>query len=742
MKLLLTIYAVLFVVFNLPAQDKEPADIKTIDSLLKKADKDFKSYKLKSSIENASLLIEIAEMADHRYQIVRAYELIGKNYELINNYKDAERYFNKAIQLTSGKFDERLVSSLNSNLGLIYEKGYGNLDKAMSYYKDALHWANRSESDFNKINPLLNIASLLMTQGNYDEAYAILMRAKRYIATDGTTDARARIYQLLGEYYYYEEVYDKAKESFKESIRISKYKQNYSALAATYLSYAKILSSLDENDEAYHAAMNYIDYSQRVLNEEQLTQSEIAKSRFTIDEYRRDLMLAKRDGEIQKKASEKTKLLNIITLVITGILFFLLILLLKSYNAKKGFSRILEEKNIELEQAKNEAETLSRLKTQFISTVSHELRTPLYGVVGLTSLLLERNNLSERDNKFLKSLKFSGDYLLNLINDILQISKIDSKKVKLQNVSFNIRSLLEDMAKSFQYQLEEKRNELHLMIDENLPDLLIGDTVHLSQIMVNLVGNACKFTENGNIWILLKVINKDKKNVKLLFEVEDDGIGIPKEQQAVVFDNFSQIRSEKNKFMGTGLGLSIVKNLLNIMGSDIMLASEVGKGTKFSFELSFEIDKPKVKVEVHEPELLARAKEKGFRILIVEDNKINQMVTQNILVNGKFQYGIAENGKIAVQKVKRDHYDLVLMDLNMPVMGGLEATRQIRRFNTDVPIVALTASEVDTKKSEILKAGIDDIIIKPYDTHEFYQIILKNIYKKAKEKDLLIPTSD
>ncbi|XLS30610.1 ATP-binding protein [Flavobacteriaceae bacterium M23B6Z8] len=742
MKFLITIYAVFFVVFQFHAQEAEYADVKTIDSLLRQADKDFRSYQLKNSIENASQVIEISSRTDHRYQIVKAYQIIGKNYELIKDYKAAEKNYEKAISIASRKYDKRLLSSLNNHLGIVYAKGYGNNEKALSYYTKALYWANRSMNDFEKIDPLLNISRSYINEGDYDKAYNYLVRVKRLIAKDGTAEAKARINHLMGQYYFYEGVYDKAKLAFEEGIQIADSKNNYSALADISLTYAKILAELDEKDAAYEASMNYISYSQKVLNEERVTQSEISKSRFSLDEYRRDLLLAQKEGELQKKASEKTRLLNAITLVITGILLVLLILLLMSYNSKKGFSRILEEKNTELEQAKNEAEKLSRLKTQFISTVSHELRTPLYGVVGLTSLLLERNSLSDRDSKFLRSLKFSGDYLLNLINDILQISKIDSNKVKLQNVSFSIRTLLEDMSKSFQYQLEEKQNELHLMIDENLPDMLIGDTVHLSQILVNLVGNACKFTERGNIWILLKVISREDKKVFVRFEVEDNGIGIPAEEQKQVFDNFSQIRSDNNNYMGTGLGLSIVKNLLNIMGSDISLESELGKGTKFIFELEFELDRQTFKIKIQEPDLLAKAKDKGFRILIVEDNKINQMVTQNILANGKFQYGNAENGKEAVQKVKRDHYDLVLMDLNMPVMGGIEATQRIRRFNKDIPIVALTATEIDTKKDEILSAGIDDIIIKPYDTHEFYQIILKNIYKKAKEKTVLISTED
>lgn len=709
-----------------------------IDSLLKQADKDFYSYDLKNSIENASQIINLASISEHRYQIIRAYQLIGKNYELIKDYKEAEKNYNRAIQIASRKYDKRLLASLNNDLGKVYAKGFNNEKKALRYYKRSLSWANRSLNDFEKINPLLNISSSLIDKGEYDKAYEYLVRVDRLIAIEGTANAKAQINHLFGQYYYFEGVYDKAKEAFREGIRIAKVKNNYSALADIYLTYAKFLASLDDKDAAYEASMNYITYSQKVLNEKQLEQSVIAKSRFSLDEYQRDLILAQNEGELQRQASKKTELLNIITMFITGVLLMLLLLLYRSYRSKKGFSQILTEKNMELELAKDEAIALSRLKTQFISTVSHELRTPLYGVVGLTSLLLERNSLSERDNKFLKSLKFSGDYLLNLINDILQISKIDSKKVKLQNISFNIRTLLEDMAKSFQYQLEEKQNKLHLNIDEGLPDLLIGDTVHLSQIMVNLVGNACKFTENGAVWIDLKVIDKDEEKVNVRFEIKDNGIGIPDKKQATVFDNFSQIRTHKDNLMGTGLGLSIVKNLLLIMGSDIALESKVGEGSTFTFDLTFEIDKAKAKIEIQKPDFMAEAKTTGFKILIVEDNKINQMVTQNILKNGKFLHDTAENGKIAVQKVKANRYDLVLMDLNMPVMGGLEATRIIRRFNKEIPIIALTATEIDTKKKHILNAGIDDIIIKPYDTHEFFQVILKNIYKRAKEKDLLI----
>lgn len=266
---------------------------------------------------------------------------------------------------------------------------------------------------------------------------------------------------------------------------------------------------------------------------------------------------------------------------------------------------------------------------------------------------------------------------------------------------------------------------MHVELDEGLPIMLKLDSVRISQILINLLGNAVKFTSNGNIWLRLKVKSIDGQFVKLGVEIEDDGPGIPEDKQEAIFENFSQIEREKTEYQGTGLGLSIVKKLVSLYGSDIFLESKQGKGSKFFFDLNLEIDHEAEAVEVKQ--LAEDVPVKNRHILVVEDNKINQIVTQNILEKENFACTIVSNGEAAIKVVEEQEFDLILMDLNMPIMNGYQASKEIRKFNTHTPIVALTASELDEIKVKVLESGINDIIIKPYDNYEFYQTIFRNI---------------
>jgi len=392
----------------------------------------------------------------------------------------------------------------------------------------------------------------------------------------------------------------------------------------------------------------------------------------------------------------------------------------------------LKARNKQLEIAKNQAEKSSELKSNFISNVTHELRTPLYGVVGLTSLLLKSNDLSTKDTKFLKSLKYSGDYLLNLVNDILQIGKIESQKIELKNVTVNIRVLLENIVNSFDYRLEETNNQVQVTIDKNIPEFIKCDNVRLSQVLINLIGNSIKFTENGKIDIRIKLINIEGDHVSLRFEVEDDGPGIPKEKQKIIFENFSQLDENSNtNYQGTGLGLPITKNIIELFDSNLEVESELEIGTTFGFELTFEIDreaKPKIKETKHvKGETISLTKK--YKILVAEDNKINQIVTQNLLQRENYECVIAKNGLEALDAHRETNFDLILMDINMPVMNGNESTKSIRAFDKTTPIIALTAADIEQVKADYKLIGFDGIITKPFDNYEFFQTISQHIQR-------------
>ncbi|MCB0465933.1 MAG: response regulator [Aequorivita sp.] len=407
-------------------------------------------------------------------------------------------------------------------------------------------------------------------------------------------------------------------------------------------------------------------------------------------------------------------------LVIVLVLFYLF------YKSKKKYIQSLTEKNAALLKANEEAEQLSKHKTQFFSTISHELRTPLYGVIGLSSILLEDEKLKSHQED-LKCLKFSADYLLTLINDVLTLNKSETSNMTLENVSFNLRKLLENIQKTFALNLEQKNNKLILEIDEAIPLKMYGDSVKISQIMMNLIGNAIKFNQNGTIRIKIELLEKLKNDyLRIKFSIIDNGIGIPKEKQESIFEEFSKVENRNHNYQGTGLGLTIVKKLLALFNSEIKLLSDTGQGSLFYFELDLQKDSDASKTLPESD--YSNISLNNKHILIVDDNKINQKVTQKILEKRNFKCSFADDGAEAIAQTQKYKYDLILMDVHMPNIDGIEATKSIRTFNTTTPIVAFTAVEVDEIRNSIFDSGMNDIIVKPYVVSQFLNTILKNIH--------------
>ena len=373
-----------------------------------------------------------------------------------------------------------------------------------------------------------------------------------------------------------------------------------------------------------------------------------------------------------------------------------------------------------------------KAKASFLSTVTHELRTPLYAVTGLTHLLLDENP-AEHQKEHLKSLKFSGEYLLNFINDILQINKIDAEKLETLNVEFKLKSVITDVIDTLHQKAKEQNSKIVLDYDSNIPIHITGDPVKFSQIIMNLIGNAIKFTENGQVDVIAKLKEKGDNKIKVYFEVRDNGIGISEEKQKNIFDSFEQGSVQINReYGGTGLGLAIVKSLLGLFNSTIELKSELNVGSSFFFELELDYQDTAIADITFE-----MAKEdfnfKGLNILIVEDNKINQVITKKMLTKKEITCDIANNGFEAIDAAKEKKYDAILMDIHMPGMGGEEATIEIRKFNKEVPIIALTAISMDDSVESFYAAGCSDVVTKPFKPEVFYQKIGENIFKNDPE---------
>ena len=751
MKHYLRIFFFFFALTNLFGQN-ERAIISKIDSLNTLGVALYDNDKIMQSIDYFNDAIKLSDSIDDNYGKAIANITLGNIYKKMNENSDAEKSYQKALSAALNISENYLISSAYLKIGDVYSQGYHKNDEAMMYYQEALKSAeeidviakeNWNEKLHTISNILLSISSLHLEYKQPDEAFTLMLRAKKLQDSIRITPIeKSEMAFMFGKYYTQKEALYNSIVNFDNALIILKKldennNQRNLLISNIYKEYATSLASLNKNERAYVALLKHNEYREKVINEEKIKQSKLAKIKFDVEDYKRNANEANKEKDVLAKVTEKTQKAN--TIFVAALLFLVisLVALFINYLSKRKLSSILQVRNKELEIAKNQAEKISKLKTGFISNVSHELRTPLYGVVGLTSLLLKDNNLNSQDQKYLRSLKYSGDYLLNLINDVLQIGKIESKKIELHNNSLNLKKMVISITDSFEYQLEETSNKLYLEYDNKIPQYIFADNIRLSQVIINLLGNSLKFTNKGNVWLKLILLKQNKNIANIRFEIIDDGPGIPKEQQKLIFDNFSQLeRNHNDNYQGTGLGLSIVKNLVDLFGSEIELISDEGLGSKFAFNIAFKIDE-EAKANEEKKSFKERLLEnKGRRILIVEDNKINQIVTTNILKKENFISDVVENGLLAVEAVKEKDYDLILMDLNMPVMDGFQATKAIRQFDKELPIVALTASNIEEVKEQVFSSGFNDIIIKPYDDYEFFQIIIKNINQKIPERTL------
>jgi CheY-like chemotaxis protein len=367
--------------------------------------------------------------------------------------------------------------------------------------------------------------------------------------------------------------------------------------------------------------------------------------------------------------------------------------------------------------------------------MSHEIRTPLNAIIGITHLL-EESAVTEDQQEMLKLMDYSSKSLLGIVNDILESSQIDAGKITIQSESTDVIDLLQTICGLTRPLAEEKGLELKSFVEEDVPALIMGDALRLNQILINLINNAIKFTDSGQIEVCLNVVDKDEESALLQFKVKDTGIGLSASSIDRIFERFEQIEDKTwQKFGGTGLGLSIVKRLIELMGGEIKVESEVGRGTTFTFLNRFKLSKETTAANQNTEPLTLLSKFHDINILMAEDNIINQFVAIKILKSWNVTVDVAENGLEAFEKLKHKDYSLILMDTHMPVMNGIEATKKIRNeFTTpkkDTPIISFSASVIDYEKNAALEAGVNDFIDKPFDPKSLHDKIFRLLEDKA-----------
>lgn len=639
--------------------------------------------------------LEIRKKADDKNLIAHSYNYIGNIYTNLNKLDEAEKYYNQSLQLYKEINDYSDMGKVMMNIGkLYYEKS--EKEKSVAYRNDAVKLFLDKNKLFAAADAMTDLAEFHKSDGNISEALNHSFRAYKIATENKYTSIRQQSLKLLSDLYL---ISNNVQEAYN---------------------YLKIFDDLKDSIAQREA------------------QRKLVNLEFSNEFQRRDREMSsmKSENQLKQLTIENQSRKNTFLLIITTAIFVLLVVIFFAFRLQRKSLKILQDRNkvidennkkIEismkmLEDAKEEAEKNSRIKSEFLSIMSHELRTPMNAVLGMTQVIMEENPRKDQLEN-LETIKISAQNLLDIINDILDYNRLESGKIFLEHKDFSLKNLMTKLFRIFSYSMKQKGLTLNYNYDSSLGESFIGDEIRLGEIITNLIGNAIKFTDSGAITVDIKKIGNKPNTSLIRFSVKDTGIGISQQNITNIFDSFTQEKTDTTrKYGGTGLGLSIVKKLLELMNGRIFVESKVGEGSKFYFEIELENSDKKFEQVIKEPES-APTKVNLSKILIVEDNTVNQLVMKKMLKNTGIEIDIADNGKIGFEKVLQNKYDLVFMDLLMPEMDGYEATKEIRNFNKDIPIVALTADVMKGVEAKTKEAGMNNYLTKPVKKDELLKIL-------------------
>lgn len=612
--------------------------------------------------------------------IIETHYTLGLYYIAIQNFEKSRLHLITSLKLLNKDINPKFKGRTLIYLGIVHEK-LNEPDLALENYTQALSEFNKIPSKYWREYAQLKIAKVELKTDKLSEAYEKSNRALEFGIKEGFPMLESMAYKRLSE------IFEKRNQP------------------------NQALKFLQQHQEVYNKIL--------FANQHQLFP--LKKSEETVENQK--IIQKFKDTEVKNAKTIRNLYLTVFMgLSLIVLLCFLVLNMYRNNNIRTRNNEILRVKNQQLEIAKNKAEEIAGIRERFISTISHELRTPLYAVTGITHLLMKEDPKPEQTEN-LESLKYSGEYLLALVNDILEINRLDSDKATVDFDNFNLKASIQQIVQSLKETAKKNQNTIHVDIDSKLPDKIMTDEIKINQVLHNLIGNAVKFTNNGDIWVRLKINWIKETSLNFTIEIEDTGIGIDDDYLENIFDNFSQGNTEINKkFGGTGLGLAIVKRILALLDAEIKVKSKLGEGSTFYFDLTAKLSNDQEAEEITHFDLNLL---KGKKVLIVEDNRINQMITRKMLESVGMSCEIVDNGTKAVEMVKSRKYDGVLMDIHMPGISGIEATRYIRIFNTQIPIIALTALSLSEKRQELLACGIDDLLNKPFKPDEFFRKLFK-----------------
>ncbi|KAA3622840.1 MAG: response regulator [Flavobacterium sp.] len=730
-------------IFNLSAQDtaldeRDSLHIeqiklkeKHVDSMVSHIRKEFYKNNFDITIELGEETLKQANEINNLKAVVSLSSLIGNAFLKIDDTLQARRIFMQAVEKAEKEHDSTKISvTAQIDMGNFYAL-QENSKKAIPIYQKTLPLAEKLGDTTHLYILNYNIAELYLNDEDPDNAKPYVDATNKYVESLNPDAYHAGALLLTGKMYYLMDLKRLAIKSLLESVTLSEKSGFMDGLIEGHEFLANSYASIGDHELAFEQMQLLDSYKAEKYKSDKIEAIEYATAKYKLNEYQQELKEQALRNEINQQTAKRettifwVKIASAILLVFTIFLFI-------SYRKRKQLLLHLIEKNKQYLQEKEKSEELAKAKTTLFSNITHELRTPMYGIIGITSLMIKDSTLRKHKEN-LGSLKFSANHLLSLINNVLQLTNIDNSKNKeLKRAKVNIRNIVNNIVKSSKFINPEHPNKYKIDIDKTIPENLVGDEMKISQVLINLIGNSAKFTSNGVITIRIKRKEDVNGMVCLDFNIKDTGVGISKEKQEHIFNEFAQASSTK-EYQGSGLGLPIVKKILDLYGSEISLVSEPGKGTEVGFELCYEPLPEKIK-KTNSTKKYGKNVFSNKEILVVDDNKINLLVTSKFLSLHGAKVATAESGKLAIAMAKEKNFAAILMDINMPEINGFEATEAIREFDTKVPIIALTAVELEKVIGANSFNLMNDFIIKPYENDEFISTLLKHMKPSRRAK--------
>ncbi len=698
-----------------------------------------RNFDVEQAMDMANEIISRADAIGYRLGKGRGMNLKGWCYWQQGEYDDGVDILQDALKISRDINNKPLQARVLNNLGYIY-RDRGDLADALNHFEGALKINEKLGDEVAQSVNLSSIAYLLYDLNDYENALEFALRCLPIFEKANDLHRLNALYHILGNIYFKQEQHLEALRYFEENLRLSEQDTMMHALAISGL--GKVYYKMNDLANARKHLVDALKESEELSNVEVQIICQFYIGRMMMDEgnYRQAQQHMNAAFELADEYNRKHDVMSVHEALAQ--LYDKMGDIPKAFYHLKAYEQMKEEifkqttfnkirnlqtrQQVELAQKEKEvAEQTAQLKQQFMANMSHEIRTPMNAIVGMTSLLMSKNPLPEQ-MKYLKAIQQSADNLLVIINDILDLSKIEAGKIVIEQTDFSLREVTNSVRDMLMFKAEEKGLQFKVNVEEEIPVRVIGDPTRINQVLINLAGNALKFTEKGYIEVRVTIQKKAEKKYWLKFEVIDTGIGISPDYVSKIFESFTQAGTDvARKFGGTGLGLTISKQLVELMGGEIGVTSELGKGTTFFAIIPLEeSDVQVVEQKGSAVDEQTMKKLNDVKLLLVEDNEFNRMVAEDTLKEllPGITIDIAINGQEAVDRVQKEQYDIVLMDIQMPVMDGVTATRTIRTTlpapAKDVKIIAMTANVLQEDVAQYFNTGMNAYVSKPFQVDE------------------------